>query len=142
MPSSTNERTLAFRRAVPMMPVEIMLLPRWFPFHLDKISYWSRTVIVPLLVLLYVWLLRRRKKSALRYASLALVREAMGKSIGWRRHLPPSHPRTARLTPKRERGSATIPRGMLSSWRGTFRPSGIIRKEKSSGSPQVRTRGC
>jgi squalene-hopene/tetraprenyl-beta-curcumene cyclase len=38
-------------RAVPMMPVEIVLLPRWFPFHLDKISYWSRTVIVPLLVL-------------------------------------------------------------------------------------------
>src|SRR5712692_4876011 len=38
-------------RAVPIMPVEIMLLPRWFPFHLDKISYWSRTVIVPLLVL-------------------------------------------------------------------------------------------
>ena len=38
-------------RAVPMMPVEIMLLPRWFPFHLDKMSYWSRTVIVPLLVL-------------------------------------------------------------------------------------------
>src|SRR6201991_3740765 len=39
-------------RAVPMMPAEIMLLPKWFPFHLDKISYWSRTVIVPLLVLL------------------------------------------------------------------------------------------
>jgi len=38
-------------RAVPVMPVEIMLLPNWFPFHLDKISYWSRTVIVPLLVL-------------------------------------------------------------------------------------------
>ena len=38
-------------RAVPVMPVEIMLLPRWFPFHLDKMSYWSRTVIVPLLVL-------------------------------------------------------------------------------------------
>src|SRR4051794_12525054 len=38
-------------RAVPVMPVEIMLLPTWFPFHLDKISYWSRTVIVPLLVL-------------------------------------------------------------------------------------------
>jgi squalene-hopene/tetraprenyl-beta-curcumene cyclase len=29
-----------------------MLLPKWFPFHLDKISYWSRTVIVPLLVLM------------------------------------------------------------------------------------------
>ena len=38
-------------RSVPVMPVEIMLLPRWFPFHLDKISYWARTVIVPLLVL-------------------------------------------------------------------------------------------
>src|SRR3546814_10346083 len=32
-------------RAVPEMPVEIMLLPRWFPFHLSKVSYWSRTVI-------------------------------------------------------------------------------------------------
>jgi len=39
-------------RAVPAMPVEIVLLPKWFPFHLDKISYWSRTVIVPLLVLM------------------------------------------------------------------------------------------
>ena len=39
-------------RAVPVMPVEIMLLPRWFPFHLTKVSYWSRTVIVPLLVLM------------------------------------------------------------------------------------------
>jgi squalene-hopene/tetraprenyl-beta-curcumene cyclase len=38
-------------QAVPMMPVEIMLLPRWFPFHLSKVSYWARTVIVPLLVL-------------------------------------------------------------------------------------------
>ena len=38
-------------RSVPEMPVEIMLLPRWFPFHLTKISYWGRTVIVPLLVL-------------------------------------------------------------------------------------------
>jgi squalene-hopene/tetraprenyl-beta-curcumene cyclase len=39
-------------RAVPVMPAEIMLLPKWFPFHLDRISYWSRTVIVPLLVLM------------------------------------------------------------------------------------------
>jgi len=38
-------------KAVPVMPVEIMILPRWFPFHLNKIAYWSRTVIVPLLVL-------------------------------------------------------------------------------------------
>ena len=38
-------------RTVPVMPVEIMFLPRWFPFHLSKVSYWSRTLIVPLLVL-------------------------------------------------------------------------------------------
>ncbi len=38
-------------RGTPAMPVEIMLLPRWFPFHLSKISYWARTVLVPLLVL-------------------------------------------------------------------------------------------
>lgn len=39
-------------RAVPMMPVEMMLLPRWFPFHIEKISYWSRAVVVPLLILM------------------------------------------------------------------------------------------
>jgi squalene-hopene/tetraprenyl-beta-curcumene cyclase len=38
-------------RSAPVMPVEIMLLPQWFPFHLSKISYWARTVLVPLLVL-------------------------------------------------------------------------------------------
>ncbi len=38
-------------RAVPFVPVELMLLPRWFPFHLGKVSYWSRTVCVPLSIL-------------------------------------------------------------------------------------------
>jgi len=38
-------------RGVPHIPVEIMLLPRWFPFHLDKVAYWSRTVMVPLFIL-------------------------------------------------------------------------------------------
>jgi len=38
-------------RAVPFTPVEIMLLPRWFPFHRSKVSYWSRTVMVPLSIL-------------------------------------------------------------------------------------------
>src|SRR5580693_2453903 len=37
--------------ALPTMPVELILLPRWFPIHLSKMSYWARTVIVPLLVL-------------------------------------------------------------------------------------------
>jgi Ca-activated chloride channel family protein len=46
-------------------------------------------LLAPLLVLLYLWLLRRRKKTALRYASLSIVREAMGARQGFKRHLPP-----------------------------------------------------
>ncbi len=41
---------LSWKR-VPTMPVELILLPRWFPIHLSRMSYWARTVIVPLLVL-------------------------------------------------------------------------------------------
>jgi len=37
-------------RAVPVMRPEAMLLPKWAPFHIDKVSYWSRTVMVPLFV--------------------------------------------------------------------------------------------
>jgi squalene-hopene/tetraprenyl-beta-curcumene cyclase len=36
---------------VPTMPVELVLLPRWFPIHLSRMSYWARTCIVPMLVL-------------------------------------------------------------------------------------------
>jgi squalene-hopene/tetraprenyl-beta-curcumene cyclase len=36
---------------VPTIPVELALLPRWFPIHLSRVSYWARTVMVPLLVL-------------------------------------------------------------------------------------------
>ncbi len=39
-------------RAVPMMPPELILLPRWFPFHVGKISYWARTVLIPLTVVM------------------------------------------------------------------------------------------
>ena len=49
-------------RAVPVMPVEIMLLPSWSPFHIAKVSYWSRTVLVPLLV---VMALRPRARNPL-----------------------------------------------------------------------------
>lgn len=38
-------------RGVPFVPAEIILLPRWFPFHLSKVAYWSRTVMVPLSIL-------------------------------------------------------------------------------------------
>ncbi len=44
---------------------------------------------LPLLVAVYVWLLRRKKKMALRYASLSIVREAMGSGQSLRRHIPP-----------------------------------------------------
>ena len=44
---------------------------------------------VPGLVAAYLWLKRRRKKLALRFASLSVVREALGRSPGWRRHVPP-----------------------------------------------------
>ncbi len=36
---------------VPYVPVEFVLLPRWFPISLHKVSYWSRTVVVPLTIL-------------------------------------------------------------------------------------------
>lgn len=34
------------------MPIGIMSLPRWSPFNILKVSYWSRTVIAPLLILM------------------------------------------------------------------------------------------
>ena len=46
-------------------------------------------VAVPLLVVVYLWLLRRKKKLTLRYASLSIVKEALGTGISWRRHVPP-----------------------------------------------------
>ncbi|RZT39236.1 squalene--hopene cyclase [Cupriavidus agavae] len=38
-------------RATPFMPVEFVLFPRWAPIHMDKVAYWARTTMVPLLVL-------------------------------------------------------------------------------------------
>ncbi len=38
-------------RAVPYVPVEIMLLPKWFFFHIDKVAYWARATMVPLFIL-------------------------------------------------------------------------------------------
>jgi Ca-activated chloride channel family protein len=46
-------------------------------------------VVMPLLMGLYVLLLRRRKKAVLRFASLGVIREAAAGSRGWRRHVPP-----------------------------------------------------
>jgi len=46
--------------------------------------------LLPLLVAAYAWLQRRRKRLALRYASLSLVRDALARGPGWRRHVPPA----------------------------------------------------
>ena len=45
--------------------------------------------VLPLLLAAYVWVLRRKKKLAVRYASLSMVREAMGAGSRIKRHLPP-----------------------------------------------------
>ena len=46
--------------------------------------------LLPLLVAAYAWQQRRRKRLALRYASLSLVRDALARGPGWRRHVPPA----------------------------------------------------
>ena len=38
--------------SIPYMPIEIMKFPKWFPFNIYKISYWSRTVLIPLLIIM------------------------------------------------------------------------------------------
>lgn len=38
-------------RVCPAMPIESVLLPRWFFFHFSKVSYWSRVVVIPLLII-------------------------------------------------------------------------------------------
>jgi Ca-activated chloride channel family protein len=44
--------------------------------------------LIPLLIAVYVWVLHRRRRFAVRYSSLALVREAMTRQSSWRRHIP------------------------------------------------------
>jgi len=50
---------------------------------------WS-LLLVPVLVVAYILAQRRRKRYALRFASLSLVKEAMGRGPGWRQHIPPA----------------------------------------------------
>ena len=46
-------------------------------------------LIVPALVAGYFYLLRRKQQTALKYASLSMVKEAMGAGQKFRRHIPP-----------------------------------------------------
>lgn len=71
-------------RAVPVMPVECMLLPQWFPFHMSKIAYWSRTVLTPLLVL---------------YAKRARASNPTGRDIAELFLVPPEEHKTYNVNP-------------------------------------------
>lgn len=53
-------------------------------------SFLFLLLLVPVLIGAYVWLLRRRKKLAVSYANLALVKQAIKKGPTWRRHVPPA----------------------------------------------------
>ena len=67
--------------------------PKSFPTSFPMTFMWPTLLwlllAVPLLVAVYVWLLRRKKKASLRFASLSIVREAMDTGPGFRRHIPP-----------------------------------------------------
>ena len=47
-------------------------------------------LLLPLLVICYAWLLKRRRKSTVRLASLGVAKAALGRGPGWRRHVPPA----------------------------------------------------
>ncbi len=47
-------------------------------------------VVVPILVVAYLWILRRKRRLAAKYASLAMVKDAIGTTSRWRRHTPPA----------------------------------------------------
>jgi Ca-activated chloride channel family protein len=56
--------------------------------------YWPKLLwllaVLPLLVLLYAWVARRRRRALAKYSNLAMVREAAQSTGRWRRHLPPA----------------------------------------------------
>ena len=45
-------------------------------------------VIIPLLLGLYIWALRRKRRYAVRYSTLSIIREALPRRSRWRQHLP------------------------------------------------------
>lgn len=45
-------------------------------------------LLIPLIVVVYIWVLRRKRRFAIRYSSLSLIREALPRWSRWRRHLP------------------------------------------------------
>ena len=95
-----------------------MLLPRWFPFHLDKVSYWARTVIVPLLVL---QALKPRARNPTRRDDRRTVPRAARDASA-----PPAkapHQKWAWFTalPRRRHGAARLPSRYFPQGRGAAR---------------------
>jgi Ca-activated chloride channel family protein len=45
---------------------------------------------LPACVAVYVLILKKKRSAAVRYASLGVIKEALGKGLWWRRHLPPA----------------------------------------------------
>jgi Ca-activated chloride channel homolog len=45
-------------------------------------------LLIPALIAVYIWRLRRRRRAALHFSSLSLVRDALPRRSGWRRHVP------------------------------------------------------
>jgi squalene-hopene/tetraprenyl-beta-curcumene cyclase len=94
-------------RAAPAMPVELMLLPRWAPFHISKISYWSRTTLVPLLV---VMAMKPRPKNPRRVSVAELFVEPPEQVREWIRA-----PTSSRLA-----AAFTLLDGVLRAWQPHF----------------------
>ena len=65
------------------------LLPKQMPMTFFWPNLLWLLLFVPLLIGVYIWLMKRKKKLALRYASLSIVREAMGTGPNFRHHIPP-----------------------------------------------------
>src|SRR6266540_365042 len=59
---------------------------------MDMSFLWARSLLllglIPLFIIFYIWLLRRRRRFTVRYSSLSLVREAASRQSRWKRHLP------------------------------------------------------
>ncbi|MCR9254642.1 MAG: squalene--hopene cyclase [Alphaproteobacteria bacterium] len=69
---------------MPCIPVEAILMPEWFPFHMSKIAYWSRTVLTPLLIL---------------YAKRAKAANPTGRNIDELFVVPPAKQRKWQINP-------------------------------------------
>ena len=70
---------------VSLLPVELILLPPWFPIHLSRMSYWARTVIVPLLVLV-TRRVRARNPRGIGIAELFVPGRPIGKRLAAHQH--------------------------------------------------------